>query len=154
MRSNNFCVFLNKVNLLISVLCPSKFNSQICTSKEQSKRLLALGLKNETADMYYQKLNDKWSPFVGQPLSYDGLRGTYLIPAWSLHRLIEMMPESIEHKRHGTLWRTIYANDVFYTDWKDNTPVARTLDLYEHLIWYIEWLIKEGHFNKEYLCEK
>jgi hypothetical protein len=27
-----------------------KFNSQICTTKEQSERLLALGLKRETAD--------------------------------------------------------------------------------------------------------
>ena len=68
-----------------------KFNSQICTTREQSERLLALGLKKETADMYYQKLNDKWTPFVGQPFSYDGLRGTYLNPAWSLHRLIEIL---------------------------------------------------------------
>lgn len=33
-----------------------KFNSQICTTKDQSERLLALGLKRETADcviMYY-----------------------------------------------------------------------------------------------------
>lgn len=29
------------------------FNSQICTTKEQSERLLALGLKKETADCYY-----------------------------------------------------------------------------------------------------
>ena len=28
-----------------------KFNSQICTTKEQSERLIALGLKKETADM-------------------------------------------------------------------------------------------------------
>lgn len=28
-----------------------KFNSQICTSRAQSERLLALGLKKETADM-------------------------------------------------------------------------------------------------------
>lgn len=27
-----------------------EFNSQICTTKEQSERLLALGLKKETAD--------------------------------------------------------------------------------------------------------
>ena len=27
------------------------FNSQICTTKEQSERLLSLGLKKETADM-------------------------------------------------------------------------------------------------------
>jgi hypothetical protein len=29
-----------------------KFNSQICTTKEQSQRLLESGLKSETADMY------------------------------------------------------------------------------------------------------
>ena len=28
------------------------FNSQICTTREQSERLLALGLKKETADMF------------------------------------------------------------------------------------------------------
>lgn len=31
-----------------------KFNSQICTSRSQSERLLALGLKKETADMAYE----------------------------------------------------------------------------------------------------
>lgn len=30
-----------------------EFNSQICTTKEQSKRLLELGLKPETADRMY-----------------------------------------------------------------------------------------------------
>lgn len=29
------------------------FNNQICTTRSQSERLLALGLKKETADMYY-----------------------------------------------------------------------------------------------------
>lgn len=30
-----------------------KFNSAICTTHDQSERLLALGLKKETADMFY-----------------------------------------------------------------------------------------------------
>lgn len=30
-----------------------EFNSQICTTREQSERLLALGLKKETADMVW-----------------------------------------------------------------------------------------------------
>ena len=30
-----------------------EFTSQICTTKEQSERLLDLGLKMETSDMYY-----------------------------------------------------------------------------------------------------
>lgn len=33
------------------------FKSQIATSKDQSKRLLALGLKPETADMVYHHSN-------------------------------------------------------------------------------------------------
>lgn len=33
-----------------------EFKSQICTTVEQSKRLLELGLKKETADMWYLKM--------------------------------------------------------------------------------------------------
>ena len=101
-----------------------EFKSQICTTREQSERLLALGLKIETADMYYQKLNDKWTPFVGQPFSYDGLRGTYLNPAWSLHRLIELLSTSKFPYR-------VIDNDF---------------PLYDSLIARIEWQIEEGYF--------
>lgn len=31
------------------------FKSQICTTREQSKRLLSLGLQPKTADMYLEK---------------------------------------------------------------------------------------------------
>ena len=36
-----------------------EFKSQICTTHEQSKRLLALGLKPETADMVYHHTKSK-----------------------------------------------------------------------------------------------
>lgn len=36
-----------------------EFNSQICTTKEQSQRLLELGLKPETADMVYHNTNSR-----------------------------------------------------------------------------------------------
>ena len=132
---------------------PFNFKSQVCTDKVQSERLLALGLKKETADCYwfYCDIAKEWKCTILSSTLVFKDYPTTVIPAWSLHRMIVLMPENIEHKMYGTLWRTIYANDVFYTDWKDNTPVARTLDLYEHLIFYIEWLIKEGYFPKEYL---
>ena len=70
-----------------------KFNSQICTSREQSERLLALGLKKETADMYWVNHLDLWMPvmllYEDRPLDNND------IPAWSLHRLIEMMPKNV-----------------------------------------------------------
>jgi hypothetical protein len=43
-----------------------KFNSAICTSREQSERLLALGLKKETADCQYAALVVDWK---GNPIS-------------------------------------------------------------------------------------
>ena len=36
-----------------------KFKSHICTTREQSKRLLALGLKPGTADMVYHYTKSK-----------------------------------------------------------------------------------------------
>ena len=57
-----------------------KFNSQVCTTREQSQRLLDLGLKPETADMYI--FDDE--VYIGKPNIDD-------IPAWSLHRLLCML---------------------------------------------------------------
>ena len=62
------------------------FTSQICTTKEQSERLLVLGLKKETADcviMYY----DGWH--IGEAEHFDFDKDP-VEPAWSLHRLIQI----------------------------------------------------------------
>ena len=85
------------------------FNSQICTTREQSERLIALGLKKETADMTHHYLHSTDSyelkdiefsrimhlqeslnknPVLGR--SGDDLYAKD-IPAWSLHRLIEIL---------------------------------------------------------------
>lgn len=128
-----------------------KFNSQICTTLEQSQRLLDLGLKPETADMSYYVLDDEPVLTIGTAKVYrEIIKGgkvvetkyARIIPAWSLHRLIEMcnkiqlgMPISIHNSEvsvDGDLFK------VF-----DNT--------YDNLISIIEWLIKREHFNKEYL---
>ena len=63
-----------------------KFNSQICTTKEQSERLLALGLKKETADMCW---------INGNILYCEPPELTNDIPAWSLHRLWELAQISL-----------------------------------------------------------
>ena len=81
-----------------------EFKSQICTTREQSERLMALGLKKETADMCYKVLTHNWT---GKEIPeknrhyvkcawYDendqvcGMERYKTIPAWSLHRLIEI----------------------------------------------------------------
>ena len=133
----------------------TKFNSQICTTKEQSERLLALGLKEETADMRYDcigRMSDtemiySEKPIIGPAISYHD------IPAWSLHRLIEMMPQIIGHLE-------IAVNDAFVGYYEDRCEsetgmywehTEESSNLYDNIISTIEWLIKEGYFNKEYL---
>ena len=129
-----------------------KFNSAICTTKVQSERLLALGLKKETADMVW--LDYSLHPDVEDwriCADYEDW-GTWQeggIPAWSLHRLIEMIQEVctqvilISHRVdiRSNVKRIAYSFDVC-----DN--------LYDNIIDCIEWLIKEGYFNKEYLVNQ
>ena len=124
------------------------FNSQICTSREQSERLLALGLKKETADCaLFLNGNNEF-----EQLSKFGNWEKYadMLPAWSLHRLIEMMPKSI-HFKNEDWYKIIYNNSVCYQ--RGQFSICRSCkgDLYEDIANCIEWLIKEGYFNKEYL---
>lgn len=136
-----------------------KFNSQICTTEEQSKRLLALGLKSETADMCYQvKFFDPFPQHLidctPSLLTHPPINDERFIPAWSLHRLIEMMPYDFTDN-NNTYELQIACNGAGYDDledlysivgwWSDNT--------YDDIISCIEWLIKAGYFNKEYLEE-
>ena len=139
------------------------FKSSVCTSREQSERLLALGLKKETADICLQStLNDVWSPYIPIAMPYSKVEALDLskdvfriIPAWSLGRLIEMMPEYV-HKGNAYFERTLFPNSVdyfrdLYNDCGDVVISFDSPNLYDRLIHCIEWLIKEGCFNKDYL---
>ena len=113
-----------------------KFNSQICTTKEQSERLLALGLKKGTADMHHYKWSEGYWDIQACPV-----RGSepYYIPAWSLHRLLYLIPNE-------------YFTDVDFQNVMQRCIFA-TSTLYDDLIDLIEALIKEEYFYKEYLEE-
>ena len=105
-----------------------KFNSQVCTTKIQSQRLLDLGLKPETADMYH-------TTFYRDNVGYEiiQVRNEKLpllsqeLPAWSLHRLLCLL----------------YPREDVY-------PIMPTT-AYDDIIDDIENEIKCGGFNKEYL---
>lgn len=98
-----------------------EFKSQICTSVEQSKRLMDLGLKPETADCFHW--NYSGVNYVGnitEELEQDD------IPAWSLHRLMEI--GNIEH-----------------------TGFSNINNAYDTCISMIASHIQFGLLNKEYL---
>ena len=133
-----------------------KFNSQICTSREQSERLLALGLKKETADMAIEP--DLESTYEAYYISAYPPTKTG-IPAWSLHRLMESMPLLLRKGDNYSLIFDIHRDWVAYMTYAsgERNPYNRYLwesqntNIYDAFIDCIEWLIKEGYFNKVYL---
>lgn len=70
--------------------------NKICTSLEQSKRLIELGIDVNSADMVYHKnLNGTYNlRVVDNVLKYD-------IPAWSLSALLELMPSYLFEFERG-----------------------------------------------------
>lgn len=137
-----------------------EFNSQICTTKEQSERLIALGLKKETADMMLVRdfgylldepyrvtiwdpqtisIHDNFQEFIdSMTTNLKGISKQFISdgykPAWSLDRLISMINDSDTPEDYKV---------EFYTK----------LNRYDEAIALIQSLIHIGQFNKEYLTQ-
>ena len=120
------------------------FNSQICTTREQSERLLALGLKKETADMHHYRYSEGYWYIQACPPRGDS---SSFIPAWSLHRLLSMLPNDAPK----IYWILDGASITIEFEDDDSDFFPHKGDIYEGVVKIIEWLIEEGYFNKEYL---
>lgn len=105
-----------------------EFKSQIHTTLKQSKRLVTLGFKKETADCCHYYVTGVINEEIPEDANY---------PAWSLHRLIEMIDINITIDSN-----IVYVDRVMYEIWDE---------VYENLIDAIETLIKEKRFNTNYL---
>ena len=137
-----------------------KFKSQICTSREQSERLLALGLKKETADMcsVIDHVSDggKWEEvdtiFSFTPDDWNFRES--VTPRWSLHRLLSLLPQSVKIGKNYYALAIMQNEFVRLIDDIGDIYIYFDRDgIYESLLLCIEWLIKEGYFNKKYLEE-
>lgn len=103
----------------------------MATTREQSQRLLALGLKRETADcgMYWAEMEERWIYFMQN--NKAGILCSLCedeIPAWSLHRLLIM--------------------------YRDNYSFFSLDNAYDELIDAIAIDVEKGTFKKDYLEEK
>ena len=130
-----------------------EFKSQICTTIEQSKRLLELGLKKETADMVYQAIGvtpfNKWKE---HKIEED------FFPAWSLHRLLSIMPTTFkcyneEYGEEFEMWLYIdMSKSVRYENFMMIWEVFnKNEELYDNIIDCIEYLVKNELLNEHFL---
>lgn len=96
--------------------------------------------------------------YIGCPTDYSFERDLH-IPAWSLHRLIEMLPKEIFHqsKQWHLFLSLCYEDAISYEECDSSQPCylhfCSLNNIYDNIIETIEWLIKEGYFNKEHLEE-
>ena len=135
-----------------------KFNSAICTSRVQSEHLLALGLKKETADCCWV-VDERGNITIS--LIDDAVE--YIEPAWSLGRLIEMMPSPIPISEYIPTFHHYAYLDLSKVSahyyWEDYDGAERALasfcdnGFFAAVVDATEWLIEEGYFPKEYLKE-
>lgn len=167
--------------------------NQICTNKEQSSRLLEAGVRPETADMVLLYVDDESNIAPWEDIRKDEkgkffynvygetytLTETILLrdsqyydrsyqddcPAWSLSKLIDMMPKSYQDDIDGMVYylsgnfvELMYASDWIEDGEGDNTyNCAKSFDkenLMDNVVDAIEWLIREGHLNKKFLTDK
>ena len=142
------------------------FNSQICTTRDQSERLLALGLKKETSDMTIHIKDDGGWYMTAEPFyeweddinTIPSLEETeQILPAWSLHRLWEILGKIKKYEGEDELMYpriSLEEDDVILVNPKSiwvRRSFCSLRGVYENIINCLEELIKEGYFNKEYL---
>lgn len=127
--------------------------NKICTSIEQSKKLLELGIDVNTADMYYQYYKS-FSPSEGITEGHcdipvigswkehhisipDPAMPNADFPAWSLTALLDFIPNyklSSEHNYHTCTAETSFGKET--VGWFD-TPIDAAFEL-------VVWLKENG----------
>ena len=146
--------------------------AKICTSIEQSKKLLELGLSHKSADMYYEYVlphSDKLHhvPNIGEPtnaLSWYNKGYTlggknkpmtleeFCIPCWSLGALLDVLKTRKDcnfitiHSSYSLKW---ILNTSYYelANWKEKETIEETLidTVYNTIV----WLLENGYIEKE-----
>lgn len=87
--------------------------NKICTSIEQSKKLIELGIDVNTADMMWDDwslIDDEWKIFIGYDPEIEQDFGRKCYPAWSLSALINLLPSEFTEK--GEYSETTYRIDI------------------------------------------
>ena len=128
------------------------FKNNIATTREQSERLLALGVKPETADMCYNLYFESAPPEINN-YGADLYKDKRFIPSWSLARLLEMMPQYIDEREEVLLMIEPPLIVYYDTRYKGQQHFTTNPNIFDNCIAMIDWLIRNGYFNKEYLID-
>ena len=123
-------------------------NNPLCTSIEQSQRLVDLDIDIETADMYYVPYKNR-SPRLlikNDSFPYDLLEFT---PAWSLSALSDLLPSFIKYNdKEFVLTMLNIGRVVYFNPNEPNLFEADRMTLLDAVVETIEWVYRNGYVNK------
>ena len=117
-----------------------KNKTMVCTSIEQSNRLVELGINPKTADMgwfkAYSLREEIYKPYIK---GYKLENHQSDIPAWSIYKLIEIISIDVTFK-----------NEFIVIN--NNTKMFNSsTNIDDNLIDVIEYLIKDNKINTEFI---
>lgn len=88
--------------------------NKICTSEEQSKKLIELGIDISTADMAYWKRSYRPNDYAIMARHTKELqegfdaKGIEYVPSWSLSALLELIPNYVINKVDDKIYANLY----------------------------------------------
>lgn len=131
--------------------------TEIATTKEQSRRLLACGVSADTADMHIDDYVELWASPYKDSQRKDEKDFT---PAWSLSALLGLLPTSILSpmgNKYMLELSRLRMHDAWEVQWFNGRERFRTYDKQKvfHKLWdkspieacvkAIEWLAANGY---------
>lgn len=156
-----------------------KFNSQICTTVEQSRKLLDLGLRPETADMvWYYAGTRSWGPEYDLK-TYPPVQKSRLRCHMVRQALLSCRPDMAD-MTDDELFKEVFGNNIpawslgrlleilssasmpLGTGWRLSAGGCGWAginygsdggNVYDHVIGLMEWLVRMDCFCEDYLVE-
>ena len=139
--------------------------NKICTSQEQSKKLIELGIDATTADMFWDTLSTKNPEAqVDNHHLVDEYDDCYRVPAWSLSDLMNLLPSKftevgeysettykIDIRKYALtddvdIYQIAYGNYRWYDDgscsWSDLINTGEKEELIDAVFQMVVWLLK------------
>jgi hypothetical protein len=125
-----------------------KTKTQLATTPKQSQKLLEIGVNPYTADCNYEIVDkDKYHLNVGEFIDEK-----FQLPAWSLQKLIHMLPPYIQEGDHTSFLEYEPDRGIFFYHGFELIDYKKyTLNEYDNIILLIEGLLKHNLVTKEQL---
>lgn len=107
--------------------------NKICTSIEQSQKLIELGIDISTADMFWDTAepDKRRKPLVGPISDYCDMED-WAIPAWSISALLKLMPNNT------ILHCSEHAYSLGYKDFCTATHINSMGAVFDMVCWLLE----------------